>query len=128
MVCVMNNHSEEYTTYINSDVWRLKCKRLVQLAGFRCQECGRCAIGLEVHHLTYDRLGNEHDRDLQVLCSPCHEKADPIRSVHASTRSWTARVEGWATKKYGDDWDSWKSFEDVSDEFETWLDNRGDAF
>jgi len=30
---------------------------------------------LEVHHLTYDRLGDERMDDLEVLCPDCHRKA-----------------------------------------------------
>ena len=27
---------------------------------------------LDVHHLTYERLGREKDEDLRVLCRACH--------------------------------------------------------
>jgi hypothetical protein len=29
---------------------------------------------LEVHHRTYERLGDERDEDLEVLCTRCHEQ------------------------------------------------------
>jgi hypothetical protein len=29
---------------------------------------------LEVHHKTYERLGDERDEDLEVLCARCHEQ------------------------------------------------------
>src|SRR5262245_9907301 len=41
-----------------------------------CQVCGRKFpypfYGLEVHHNTYERLGNELPSDLIALCSGCH--------------------------------------------------------
>ena len=30
----------------------------------------------QVHHLTYERLGEELDSDLQALCKPCHNLAE----------------------------------------------------
>jgi 5-methylcytosine-specific restriction endonuclease McrA len=45
----------------------------------RCELCGavtpnKTGIGLRyhVHHISYERLGQEHDDDLRLLCSPCH--------------------------------------------------------
>ncbi len=42
--------------------------------GPRCQACGG-AERLEVHHLTYERLGYERLTDLMVLCHACHAEA-----------------------------------------------------
>jgi len=36
--------------------------------------CGCGGKGLEVHHLSYRRLGNELLSDLIVLCVGCHKK------------------------------------------------------
>lgn len=42
-------------------------------AGHKCQDCG---IGgrLDVHHLTYERIGAELPGDLLVLCRACHDR------------------------------------------------------
>jgi len=42
-------------------------------AGFRCERCG-VPWGLEVHHLTYDNLGDESLEDLICLCRDCHRQ------------------------------------------------------
>lgn len=40
--------------------------------GHRCEICGR-AYNLNVHHLTYDRVGgDEEPDDLIILCKKCH--------------------------------------------------------
>jgi 5-methylcytosine-specific restriction endonuclease McrA len=55
--------------------WHGIRERALKRAGWCCQECGinRYQAGvLEVHHLTYDRLGAELDEDLRVLCRKCH--------------------------------------------------------
>lgn len=44
----------------------------MKAAEFRCVRCG-VKRQLEVHHLTYDRLGAELDTDLEVVCSGCHK-------------------------------------------------------
>ena len=40
---------------------------------------------LHVHHLTYDRVGQEADSDLLVLCFQCHQKAHgrKVEPTHA---------------------------------------------
>lgn len=66
--------SIDYDSYINSDVWREKARRIRERDGYRCQICGANDTPLEVHHLTYDRLGEEQDDDLITVCHSCHEK------------------------------------------------------
>jgi hypothetical protein len=60
-----------YAAYISSEVWRER--RVIQLEndGHRCQGCGG-ADDLHVHHVTYDRLGNEAPGDLVTVCEVCH--------------------------------------------------------
>lgn len=60
-----------YHDYLCSAAWQRKRQSALELAGYRCQDCG-VDRELEVHHLTYDRLGNEVLSDLRVLCRPCH--------------------------------------------------------
>lgn len=79
-----------YADYLLSDHWKLTRQLALQRAGNRCQ-CGQCPLAsfyphelrewfprsysrLEVHHLTYERLGAEVDDDLLVLCGWCHSR------------------------------------------------------
>lgn len=39
-----------------------------------CEDCGT-GQGLQLHHISYSRLGNERSDDIRVLCRPCHEKS-----------------------------------------------------
>jgi len=50
------------------------------------------------------RLGHEEPEDVQVLCPPCHEQADVEPAVHAERRRWARRVDGWASKRWGEEW------------------------
>lgn len=68
------SQSDYYHWYMNSDEWRIKRLERLALDKFRCVACGR-SRALEVHHVTYKRLGHEDVRkDLCTLCRPCHEK------------------------------------------------------
>lgn len=61
-----------YRIYLTSDRWRQKRSVRLRMDGFRCVRCDS-ARRLEVHHLNYDRLGDEDvDRDLITLCRRCH--------------------------------------------------------
>ena len=61
----------EYRQYINSREWAAKRKEAFQYHGRKCSTCGS-EHNLEVHHLTYQRLGREKMEDLQILCGDCH--------------------------------------------------------
>jgi hypothetical protein len=71
--------SEFYQAYINSEAWHKLKERIIKQRGYLCQKCGANTVQLELHHLTYDRLGHELDTDLQLLCSWCHVQADQVR-------------------------------------------------
>ena len=79
--------------------------------------------------MTYTRLGDEHPDDLEVLCRGCHDRADDERreaaKAAAAERLWDARVEGWARKRYGDNYEFIEP-EIVEEEFRQWLDWNGE--
>lgn len=66
--------SPEYTRYISSDAWREKRKRRLSIDRYRCANCGS-RESLQVHHLSYARLGHERMSDLVTLCRGCHNLA-----------------------------------------------------
>lgn len=61
----------DYDRYRNSDAWKIKREGALARAASRCQLC-RSTKKLNVHHNTYENLGNERDEDLFVLCKRCH--------------------------------------------------------
>lgn len=61
----------DYREYLKSPWWKLVRRRAILAAGHRCRIC-RVSARLEVHHLTYERLGNERPEDVIALCGPCH--------------------------------------------------------
>jgi hypothetical protein len=72
---------EFYKSYLNSPAWRLKKQGRLKRAGYQCEfvtthhkpggavemRCPRTRY-LCVHHNTYERLGQEEDKDLDVFC------------------------------------------------------------
>lgn len=77
--------SNAYKKYINSKEWYRKRERWLEQADYECQWCSRRRCRLQVHHLTYERLFNERDDDVIVLCSTCHKWADKIRKILSNT-------------------------------------------
>lgn len=61
----------EYGKYLQSQEWRATRNAALKRAAYRCVRCGR-KRRLQVHHRTYERLGSEHEADLEVLCEDCH--------------------------------------------------------
>jgi HNH endonuclease len=68
---VPNRFSKNYRLYLFSYEWLVRRSYKLQSVGYRCENCGE-PWSLQVHHLTYDRLGHERDSDLLVLCRACH--------------------------------------------------------
>jgi len=69
-----------YAEYLQSDHWRGLRRRLLSLYGYACVSCHAANTILDVHHLTYARLGRELTTDLQVLCRKCHDMVHGVVS------------------------------------------------
>ena len=68
--------TEFYKKYMKSARWKTREFERMALDDFKCVMCGRPeekTRGLQVHHITYIRLGNENIyTDLATLCGRCH--------------------------------------------------------
>jgi len=67
-----------YQEYLKSTHWQRVRLDALKRAGYECRACEIDGVELQVHHLTYKRLGRERPRDLRVLCADCH------KAVHAN--------------------------------------------
>lgn len=64
-----------YRDYLHSNHWQAVRQRYYRERRKRgCDRCGNQET-LHLHHRTYDRLGCELHRDLEALCSSCHDAA-----------------------------------------------------
>lgn len=72
-----------YDEYLRTDHWRKTRNAALSRAGWACMRCPAQRT-LEVHHKTYERLGEELSGDLEVLCATCHQghHIDEARRVH----------------------------------------------
>jgi hypothetical protein len=70
-----------YKEYLQTPHWKHLREDKVRAAGHRCQLCNRGSVTFNVHHRTYERLGEELDEDLTVLCSDCHNTFHEHRSL-----------------------------------------------
>jgi hypothetical protein len=124
-----------YEEYINSAVWGEKCRRVLDRAVGRCEGCGVPGMRLEVHHLTYEHLGDERLDELKALCPECHKKADEERRAEmaaAIRRRWEEEreeehFERWARKFYGEDFFDSADYDDLRDareRFDEWASDR----
>lgn len=64
-----------YRDYLRSDAWRKTRLTALRRFGYRCHRCCS-ARNLDVHHLTYDRIGSEAADDLVALCRRCHQAVE----------------------------------------------------
>ena len=61
-----------YREYLQTPEWQERREQHLRSARYRCQVCNSDS-GLNVHHRSYDRRGEEAWADLIVLCRVCHK-------------------------------------------------------
>lgn len=129
------DQSAEYKKYISSAKWRNIRKDLFRVRGKKCESCGYGSATLHVHHLTYDRFGNENLADLKILCKPCHDKADREREAEQQAafeqqrEEWESErdlraFETFCEKKYGPSPFGYGEAE--WEEFEAWRERKSE--
>lgn len=95
----------DYLAYLQSPEWQDKRSQRLKIDQYKCQRCGR-PMDLQVHHLTYDRIGNENVyTDLITLCKYCHEKIESQKQAYKEQRTADKRekqLHAFASYKY--DW------------------------
>lgn len=75
-----------YVDYLQTERWHEKRRLVFRRSGGLCEGCGE-AKATQVHHLTYDHLGNELLWELAAVCKECHER------VHENSIRNTARTQ-----------------------------------
>lgn len=69
--------SKSYKVHLNSDKWRLVIRpKVLKRANGICEGCLE-RPATQVHHFTYDHLGDEFMFELAALCGPCHDRLHP---------------------------------------------------
>lgn len=66
---------DRYNQYLQSEDWDKKRRAILARDNFTCQGClGHRGKATQVHHMTYQHVGNELAFELISLCSHCHDK------------------------------------------------------
>lgn len=66
----------QYTAYLKTTAWRLKRQAVLTRANNWCEGCA-ARPATEVHHKTYDHMGNELLFELVAVCNACHHILHP---------------------------------------------------
>jgi hypothetical protein len=64
----------DYTDFLKTPEWDATRRAMLRKAKYTCQLCNKDGVTLNVHHKTYERIGEELTDDLIVLCKSCHAK------------------------------------------------------
>jgi 5-methylcytosine-specific restriction endonuclease McrA len=70
-----------YAEYLQTDHWRETRAAALERAAGRCALCDRTGLPLNVHHRSYERLGEELPEDLTVAHEECHEAYELGRQI-----------------------------------------------
>lgn len=83
---------DAYQLYLASPAWAATRAQRLDIDGHRCQGC-TATDSLHVHHLTYERFGNEWMTDLVTVCQQCHDLIHARqRRTHESLPAATVAV------------------------------------
>ena len=69
-----------HEVYLKSDYWKSLRLKTIAARDFKCEICGS-ESSLEIHHISYDHLGNELDSDLMCLCRNCHQIVHDLKEA-----------------------------------------------
>jgi hypothetical protein len=69
---ILRLRSLPYPEYLRSEHWQEVRRKTLERDGHQCRIC-TSRKSLNVHHLTYERRGEEQARDVITLCRRCHE-------------------------------------------------------
>lgn len=94
---------DRYQQCISGGQWKSLKLEVIEQRGNRCERCKREGVSLELHHLHYRCLGNEHPKDVELLCVDCHVRADEARKSKGRSKRDTPD-EGWIIGPDGDRW------------------------
>jgi hypothetical protein len=76
-----NGFPDRYAQRISGADWKALRRDVIEQRGNRCELCSHEGGSLILHHLHYKSMGNELPKDVQLLCSTCHQQADEERAV-----------------------------------------------
>ena len=86
IVCSTGEIALDYDDYLYTKHWLQLRERIFALRKQTCERCHRKIAVYQVHHKTYERIGHEHDGDLQLLCVKCHERVHILKSKKMAKR------------------------------------------
>lgn len=62
-----------YNEYLNSDAWKARRRKVMDRCRGLCEGCRDHPV-TQIHHLTYDHVGDELLYELVGLCDACHDR------------------------------------------------------
>lgn len=80
----------KYHQYLKSEHWKKVKTTTYTHRLYRCIFCGT-RKGLQIHHITYENIGNEKPYDLVYLCNECHKRA--------SFAPHKTEIQNWLNKR-----------------------------
>lgn len=86
--------SKFYRSYLFSEHWQQFRQVALEYYGKKCADCGTTEGIFNVHHLTYENIGEELLEDVVVLCRDCHHKRHFTPCEHKKLSRMTSQTGG----------------------------------
>jgi hypothetical protein len=80
---------QRYTAHINGPYWAELKRKVIKRRGHKCERCDQSECCLDLHHKHYKTFGKERQKDVMLLCRPCHRIEDADRKrLGDAARAW----------------------------------------
>jgi hypothetical protein len=82
--------------HIKSAYWSDLKQKVIKRRGHRCERCADTECALDLHHEHYRTLTRERQKDVRLLCRPCHRIEDSLRKKRGdAARAWIRLCGGY---------------------------------
>jgi hypothetical protein len=80
---------QRYLEHIKSARWADLKQKVIKRRGHQCERCANTQCALDLHHEHYRTFGRERQKDVRLLCRPCHRIEDSLRKKRGDAdRAW----------------------------------------
>ena len=83
---------DNYNQYLKTEHWKYTRLKVLKKYKNKCYMCSYDMM-IQVHHKTYDRIGNEDVDVLITLCKACHLKVHNMLPENYESRSYSKGIK-----------------------------------
>jgi hypothetical protein len=90
-----------YSDYLKTVHWKNVKEEFTSATGGVCQLCRHPNREIQLHHVSYENVGRETHKDIQVICSDCHARIHARKPPQPQPKTVATRPEDYIHASIG---------------------------